>query len=419
MNESQSLNYNHLLAKLSKYARNQFSGRLTIKVHKMPSWRLYFNTGSIIWADGGIHPVRRWLRQLKGCSCEITVPKGMTQTQLLSSCYECWDYFALASLMQDNYVNPKQVKSIVEGTISEVLFDLVQTFADISSEDLEQIQMLRKQGVQPCPKELLLPAWMWDTESAKQRILLTWQNWVAAGLSDYSPNLGIVANQEEFNRQGWYALAQYFHQIENKEKTLRDIAVQNDKNLLSFLRTINSYYHQNLIRFKSVPDLWQDPETQPQQHSGFSQGQFTGPVVKNNHGQASGDVSQLPLSTPVSGWRHYSSLGTTSSQVSQPEEGVKVNVMEELVAEEATRQIKTLPPKSRNDINQLDVVTYALNRLPPLYASSQEGIAHQTKAAKQNHQLAMQTAVQRAIAIVRRDPLRQSTRITSRDQVWV
>jgi hypothetical protein len=65
------------------------------------------------------------------------------------------------------------------------------------------------------------------------------------------------------------------------------------------------------------------------------------------------------------------------------------------------------------------VVTYALNRLPPLYASSQEGIAHQTKAAKQNHQLAIQTAVQRAIAIVRRDPLRQSTRITSRDQVWV
>ncbi|PSO49902.1 MAG: hypothetical protein BRC33_04900 [Cyanobacteria bacterium SW_9_44_58] len=417
MNDSHCLNYNHLLTKLSKYARNQFSGRLTVKVDKISSWRIYFNTGSIIWATGGIHPVRRWLRQLKQCGCEITVPKGMTQKQLLSSYYECWDYFALASLMQDNHVNPKQVKSIVEGTISEVLFDLVQTFAEISSQDIDQIRMLRKQGVQPCPKQLLLPAWMCHTEAAKQRILPKWQNWVAAGFSNYSPNLGIVANQEELNRQGWHSLAQYFYQIEKTEKTLRDIATQNDKNLLIFLQTISSYYHQNLIQFKSVPDLWQNPDNPSQQHSGFNQGQFTGPVIQNNPTQVSSNVKQLPLSMPVSGWRRYSGLSTTSSQALPSQEGIKVNVMEALVAEEATRQIKTLPPKCRTDINQLDVATYALNRLPPLYAASQEGIAHQTKTAKENHQLAIKTEVQRAIAIVRRDPLRRSTRITSRDQV--
>ena len=49
------------------------------------------------------------------------------------------------------------------------------------------------------------------------------------------------------------------------------------------------------------------------------------------------------------------------------------NVMERLVAEEVARQKAKLPPKLREYIKGVEVETYALNRLPALYASSEKG----------------------------------------------
>ena len=98
MSDYQSLNHRHFFSKLSKYARNGFTGRLNIKIENLSSWRIYFNTGSIIWASGGLHPVRPWLRQLKGCKCQVTIPQDLTKEELLSSRSECWDYLALVAL---------------------------------------------------------------------------------------------------------------------------------------------------------------------------------------------------------------------------------------------------------------------------------------------------------------------------------
>ena len=47
------------------------------------------------------------------------------------------------------------------------------------------------------------------------------------------------------------------------------------------------------------------------------------------------------------------------------------NIMEELVIEEVQRQIVGLPTRLAQYIKKVEVETYALNRLPPLYASSQ------------------------------------------------
>lgn len=405
MSSSRSLNYNHLLNKLKKYGQNHFSGRLTIKVQKIPSWYIYFNTGSIVWAAGGVHPVRRWLRQLQKSGCQITVPEGMTKETLLSCGYECWDYYALASLKQQNYLSSQQVLSIIEGTVTEVLFDVIQNLTQILPEQVDQIAMLRKQDLQPCPTNLLLEDRIWDLESTKQSVVLSWRSWNFLDFSNYSPNLGVTVNQEPLNDHREDSVIQFLYQIQQNQPTLRDLAVQNNKNLFYFLQTIKDYYHQNLIRFKLVPDLWQDAY-KAQQKVDSSVGEPTGALVKDNDGEVSGE--------------HYdtSSLGTRSSKVSPSEQGSKVNVMETLVAEELARQIKTLHPRTKNDLNQLDIITYALNRLPPLYASSQEGIAYQTQEAKHNHLLAIQREVERAIKTVRRQPNpRSKTRITSSNQV--
>jgi hypothetical protein len=85
------------------------------------------------------------------------------------------------------------------------------------------------------------------------------------------------------------------------------------------------------------------------------------------------------------------------------------NIMEDLVAEEVRSQMALLSPRLTQYIQRTEVETYALNRLPTLYASSQEGWLHQQKRAREEHQATIRTAVRQALAAVQRDPLRSST----------
>ena len=61
------------------------------------------------------------------------------------------------------------------------------------------------------------------------------------------------------------------------------------------------------------------------------------------------------------------------------------NVMERLVAEEVERQKAKLPPKLREYIKTVEVETFALNRLPALYASSEKGWQMQYEKAGKTH----------------------------------
>lgn len=85
------------------------------------------------------------------------------------------------------------------------------------------------------------------------------------------------------------------------------------------------------------------------------------------------------------------------------------NVMELLVAQEVEQQMRKLSPKVAMYINRVEVATYALNRLPPLYASCEEGKRKQQIHGQQKYRTQISTVVRQAILAVQRDPLRLST----------
>lgn len=92
------------------------------------------------------------------------------------------------------------------------------------------------------------------------------------------------------------------------------------------------------------------------------------------------------------------------------------NMMEIFVDEEIQYQLahnKTVNSQLLSEVNLLEVATFALNRLPNLYASSTEGLEKQRRKLKQNHNLKVKvaTAVSQGFAAVERDPLRRSTPI--------
>jgi Late competence development protein ComFB len=60
-----------------------------------------------------------------------------------------------------------------------------------------------------------------------------------------------------------------------------------------------------------------------------------------------------------------------------------INVMEELVLTEAIRQVAAVEMnQSEPRLDVGDIAAYALNRLPPLYATSEEGAKYQRERAK-------------------------------------
>lgn len=82
------------------------------------------------------------------------------------------------------------------------------------------------------------------------------------------------------------------------------------------------------------------------------------------------------------------------------------NAMESLVAEEVDRQFQRLPAKLAEYISAAEVTAYALNRLPPLYATSEKGWRQQRLRGKNDLKNQIITAVRQGIVAVQRDPLR-------------
>ncbi|MEM6838107.1 MAG: late competence development ComFB family protein [Cyanobacteria bacterium P01_C01_bin.120] len=85
-----------------------------------------------------------------------------------------------------------------------------------------------------------------------------------------------------------------------------------------------------------------------------------------------------------------------------------INVMESLVAEEVSHQLANLPERVSKYVKRVEVETFALNRLPALYASSEKGLQHQYERALHDHKPQIVSAVRQAFAAVQVDPIRLS-----------
>jgi Late competence development protein ComFB len=103
---------------------------------------------------------------------------------------------------------------------------------------------------------------------------------------------------------------------------------------------------------------------------------------------------------------------------SQSTSGARIyqNVMESLVEKEIESQLKQLPQNLSRYLDPIDVATYALNRLPPLYAATEKGKTYQELVGQSKLKTQIVAAVRQAIIAVQRDPIRKLTPLTSKNQ---
>lgn len=90
---------------------------------------------------------------------------------------------------------------------------------------------------------------------------------------------------------------------------------------------------------------------------------------------------------------------------------IHVNVMELLIEQEIVKYLKTPEYKHlRGDI--VSLMTYALNRVPPLYASSVQGLKSQINRGKQDYRSHIENAVRWSFTAVNKAPRQRSPDLT-------
>jgi Late competence development protein ComFB len=75
-----------------------------------------------------------------------------------------------------------------------------------------------------------------------------------------------------------------------------------------------------------------------------------------------------------------------------------INVMEELVLTEAIARVAEIEASSERTLDLGDIAAHALNRLPPLYATTEEGASYQRDKAKEELHDLIAHCVNEAIA---------------------
>ncbi|MBD2294690.1 response regulator [Anabaena sphaerica FACHB-251] len=243
MNISEKQESMKLIEQFQICTQLRYNGRLDIKNSQGKVWSLYYQFGQLVWATGGTHPYRRWMRNINQNFPGIDINKVKNDSTVKS--IDFWDYLLLFELYKNNVIQSEQLKKIVVNTIKEILFDIYQQ-GKSSTFTFER------------KPEIVLDITILSTST---RMLLKqtqeeWNNWIIAGMSSISPHLSPVVIRPEHLRQAVSAVVyKNFERLMNGNYTLCDLAIKMNQNVLALTRSLVPYIRQGIMELREVPDL--------------------------------------------------------------------------------------------------------------------------------------------------------------------
>ena len=272
----QRLTCNRIFRHITYYSKKQFTGRLDVQAANGQSWQIYVNLGQLSWIDGGIHPHRRFIRQLKLAGVTDAVLKNVSQYTLPESENpECIEYHLLAKLAQKKELSPEQVTNVIKGVLLEGLFDVVQatelaspTLQEFFSQDSQLTTMADLEGTgdsfyvrvgennRPSQQGRLPHTWMQGAIGVQQEVQKAWERWLGMGLQNYSPNAAPLVNSpEKLKAKTSEKIYKNLMSLMQGKETLRDIAARMKRDIWGMTQVLQPLIHQEIITFVDVPDI--------------------------------------------------------------------------------------------------------------------------------------------------------------------
>jgi len=97
---------------IKKMKELRFSGELVFTAPKGEKWSFYLYLGSIIYATGGTHPVRRWQRHLAAHCPQMPAHNSALQRDLeiipTAAFNTCWQYQLLCLWVAQQKITAEQ-----------------------------------------------------------------------------------------------------------------------------------------------------------------------------------------------------------------------------------------------------------------------------------------------------------------------
>ncbi len=234
---------NNLLDEFKTCTLLQYSGKLDIKTAKGHRWTFYYRLGRMVWATGGTHPFRRWRRHMAQYCPEIDIDKIQLPAEDAQIGY--WDYRLLEILHEKQKIKREQINSIVESTITELLFDLAQqaNFTTITSD--------RNQDV-----ILETPMSFTSADMSLKFMQDTWKTWSEAGLANFYPDHApVLRRPEQLEQQVSPTVYKNFVAFMNGKYTLRDLAFKMKQSIVPVTRSLLPYILKGIVELVEIPDL--------------------------------------------------------------------------------------------------------------------------------------------------------------------
>jgi len=231
---------------LKTLKRLQFSGQLVLTGSQGEEWLFYLYRGSIMYATGGIHTVRRWHRNLAvHCSQMLAntsawrdILAGINTTDFTN----CWEYQLLCIWIARRDITQVQVAQVIRSGIAEVLFDIAKV-----SNVTHQIKPDNSLSSQ-------LP--LIDVDEAIKQVEQQWQAWQEPKIIHYSPNQAPVIKQaKKLKERSSTDIYQTITKLLDGQHSLRDLAVQTKRDVVALTHLILPYIQLGWVELITIPDL--------------------------------------------------------------------------------------------------------------------------------------------------------------------
>ncbi len=240
-----------LATQLSEIKHQHFSGRILLKSSLGQEWSLYIYLGRILYATGGSHPIRRWVRNTTIAGVDVSAAKdlqvridALTDISALTTAEleSCWEYYLLVNWAHQGRISRDGLIKHIQTTIVEVLFDIVGAKA-VSCERIEEKQL--------APQLTLI-----DIDRALGIAVQQQQQWQQAGLVDISPDLAIeIVSVTKFQQIVSLSAYESLKQVLNGQQTIREIATKARKSPVMIGQSFLAQIQVHTLQLLTVPDF--------------------------------------------------------------------------------------------------------------------------------------------------------------------
>jgi two-component system, chemotaxis family, response regulator PixG len=230
----------------------EFTGAVDISVGSGQAWELVFYQGQIVWSLDRAQPNRMWQRLLRAGVGDKQIDLALLAQSANSSTWRgletgrvLWQYQGAVALMMRSKIKSSELTAVLMMAAQETMFDLLQYSQGQKLNFRTQSEIFSER-----------PPILTNTEEVITQTEMMWQEWHTQKLGNISPSkTPVIRHPVQLYRQTTPIIYQNLVQVITGKRTLREIALEINEDLLLLTRSLTRYIQTGIIELIDLPDL--------------------------------------------------------------------------------------------------------------------------------------------------------------------